>query len=266
MPDADPAETDASGLFRRFDFSTYGRLLDHLAAHGRNVRLCDLADHPWPARFFILRHDVDFCPDAALRMAAFEQSRGIRATYFLLFGGRHYNLLAAEYCGVPARLAAMGHEVGLHYDVASLSPPDAGTQSRERALHAQAELLAVLAGVPVRSIAMHNPSERGEDPFRADPSFLNAYGDRFAREIVYASDSAGAWRDAAVAALSERAPPDRMQMLIHPFFWADRHADREERMRVFTEQRAAELAARAAAARASWARHVGVREHDARRP
>lgn len=265
MADVARVGTEALELFRRFDYATYGRLLTRLAEDRRNVRLGDLADAPWPARFFILRHDIDLCPAAAQRMAEFEQERGLRATYFLLLGGRHYNLLAPEHCGLPARLTALGHEVGLHYDVAALAPPEAGPQLRERTLRAQAELLATLAGAPVRSIAMHNPSVRGEDPFRSHSGFLNAYADRFAREIAYASDSGGAWRDATVAALSGQAPPARLQLLIHPFFWGEAHADRWGRLSGFAARRAASLAEREAATRAAWTHHAGVREHDARR-
>ena len=131
---------------------------------------------------------------------------------------------------------------------------------------AQADLLALLAGTEVRSIAMHNPSVSGEDPFRTQTGFLNAYSDRFAREIGYASDSCGAWRDQTVAVLTSGALPARMQLLVHPFFWEERHADRWQRLRGFTERRIAAVAEREAATRAAWSVHAGVREHDARLP
>jgi hypothetical protein len=249
---------DAAGLFTRFDYAAYGRLLDLLGSDRRNVRCRDLRDEPWPDRFYLLRHDVDFCPAAAECMAEFEHERGVRATYFLLLSGRHYNLLSPEHCRLPARLAALGHEVGLHYDVAALEPP-------ERALAAQADLLALLAGTEVVSIAMHNPSVSGEDPFTGFAGFLNAYDHRFTREIGYFSDSCGAWRDEAVARLTGVAPPARLQLLIHPFFWGERHADRWERLREFAREQARAISEREAATRAAWANHTGVREHEARR-
>ncbi len=254
--------SDPVALFERFDFDTYGRLLALLESDRRAVRFCDLRDEPWPERFFILRHDVDLTPESALRMAEFERARGTRATYFLLLSGRFYNLQAPEYSRLPARLVELGHEVGLHYNVNALVAPG----GMERALRAQADLLSLLAGTEVHAIAMHNPSSSGADPFRQSAGFLNAYGDRFAREIGYLSDSCGAWRDQAVTALSGTAGPARLQLLIHPFFWGERHADRWQRLDEFVEQRRTAIAARAAATRDAWSAHAGVREHDARRP
>jgi hypothetical protein len=248
----------AAGVFTHFDYASYGRLLDLLGSDRRCVRFRDLRDGDWPERFCLLRHDVDFCPAAAERMARLEHERGVQATYFLLLSGRYYNLLSAEHCRLPGRLVALGHEVGLHYDVTALDPP-------EPALTTQAELLALLAGIDVGAIAMHNPSVSGEDPFRGHPRYLNAYDDRFTREINYFSDSCGAWRDDTIATLAGGAPPARLQLLIHPFFWGERHADRWERLEDFARTQAEAIPARQAVTRAAWSSHAGVREHDARR-
>src|SRR2546425_7236667 len=101
----------------RFDFETYWWILETISRTNRCVRFCDFAASEPAEPFFILRHDVDYSPAAALRLAEEEARRSVFATYFLLAGTRYFNLLAPEHGHVARRLAELGHEVGLHYDV-----------------------------------------------------------------------------------------------------------------------------------------------------
>src|SRR5262245_14684381 len=101
----------------RFDFETYWWIMSHLAQTHRCVRFRDFANGEPADSFVIVRHDVDYSPEAALRLAEQEAERGLFATYFLLVGTRYYNLLAPEHARVARRLVELGHEVGLHYDV-----------------------------------------------------------------------------------------------------------------------------------------------------
>src|SRR5688572_11464273 len=102
-------------MLERFDFDTYGRLLDLLKSGRPNLTFRDFHSGTSPDRFFILRHDVDMSPAAALRMAEWESARGFRATYFVLLTSEWYNLLELRHVGFPRRLVELGHEVGLHY-------------------------------------------------------------------------------------------------------------------------------------------------------
>src|SRR5579862_2794708 len=131
------------------------------------------------APYAILRHDVDYSPESALRLARLESSRGIRATYFLLPGSLYYSLLAPEHVLLARDLAGLGHEVGLHYDMRALHAfPRA---ERPAVLRAQIRLLEALSGTPVRTIAMHqshlHPGPRPEPP----AGILDAYADAFCR-------------------------------------------------------------------------------------
>src|SRR5207249_11420203 len=94
----------------RFDFETYWWILERVAESNRLVRLCDFAAGDPAEPFAILRHDVDYSPGAALRLAEQEAKRGVAATYFLLVGTRYYNLLAPEHAHVPRHLAHSAHE------------------------------------------------------------------------------------------------------------------------------------------------------------
>ncbi|HET7435317.1 MAG TPA: hypothetical protein VFN10_11475 [Thermoanaerobaculia bacterium] len=246
-----------------FDYETYWSLLSRIRRTHRIVRFEELREGDPAEPFCILRHDVDYSPAAALRLAEQESSHGIRATYFLLAGTAYYNLLAPEHAHVAAKLVALGHEVGLHYDVRSFTP--FAREEWPRLLRAQATLLGELAGAAVTSVAMHQPALHGSDPFRgAATGFLNAYDDRFTRDAVYVSDSCRAWRNSGWSMIARGDFPPRLHLCLHPINWSETDRDRNTIFHDVHE----ELMRTTAAARdellAKIACHEAVLEHDAR--
>lgn len=250
-------------MLEHFSYAEYRNLLDALRRERACLSFGDFRDNDPPPRYLILRHDVDFCLEHAMEMARLEAEMGVRATYFLLPSTPHYNLLAPPNVTRPAELASLGHEVGLHYDLAVIE--SLGGDAFDR-LRGQADLLGRLSGQPVRSIAMHNPSLSGEDPFARQDEFVNAYAPAFTREIAYYSDSCGAWRDSAFAALTGEPTelPPRIQLLIHPILWGAEPGDRWRRLAAWHERRQQELRGWVAEVEEIWRNHSGVAEHDRR--
>ncbi|MBN1942441.1 MAG: hypothetical protein JW849_04015 [Phycisphaerae bacterium] len=213
-----------------------------------------------PERFVILRHDVDFSPACALRLAQQEAELGFPATYFFLLTSDLYNLLGRPHRDVPRQIVELGHEVGLHYDV----PVLAEDPSPREALVRQTALLAELSGQPVRSMAMHNPAWNGADPFRDDGEFINAYDPAFTKDIAYYSDSCGAWLDATHATLTSGEIPPRLQLLIHPVYWNHGTGDRRSRLAEWAKQHGGYAEHFLRELEKLWPTHKGVIEHDRR--
>jgi hypothetical protein len=255
--------SDVSGSMRdRFDYETYWWILARLGRTHRCVRFCDFSAGDPPDPSFILRHDIDYSPDAALRLAEQEAERGVFATYFLLVGTRYYNLAAPEHAHVPRRLAELGHEVGLHYDVNSFRAFARGEWSR--LLEAQARLLGELAGTPVASIAMHQPALNGEDPFRDERRFVNAYEPRFVRDATYVSDSCRAWRDSGWAMFASGDVPKRLHLCLHPINWSEQDRDRTAIFQSVHDELCGEIRRAGDDLLAKIAVHSGVLEHERR--
>jgi hypothetical protein len=268
--DAPEKDPPSSMRFRRrdemrdsFDYETYWWIIDRLSRTNRPLRFSDLANGLPSTPFFILRHDVDYSPAAALELAREEARRGINSTYFLLLNGLHYNMLSPEHATLGAELAAMGHEVGLHYDVKFL---EAFPRHKWSGLiRRQATLLGDLSGTPVTAIAMHQPGLNPEDPLRETTEYVNAYDDRFCREMPYFSDSCRAWWDAAWEMLTSGPTPPRLQLALHPINWAERDRDRETIFRSLHFDLARSVISAGNDLLQRITEHPGVLQHTARR-
>jgi hypothetical protein len=246
-----------------FDYETYWWIIERLTRTNRPLRFSDVGSGFPAGRFFILRHDVDYSPAAALVLADQEASRGVRASYFLLLNGDYYNLLSPEHATFGSRLAAMGHEIGLHYDVKFL---DAFPRDRwPELIRTQATLLGELCGVRVTTIAMHQPGLNGEDPLRHNGEYVNAYDDRFCGEMPYFSDSCRAWWNPAWEMLASGVTPPRFQLALHPINWAEHDRDRETIFRSLHANLACRIQSAGEELLQRIAEHRGVLQHQARR-
>lgn len=253
---------DVSSLHDRFDYHTYWELLERLTSTHRALRFADLIGGFPNDTFFILRHDVDYSTRAALTLAEQESKRGIRATYFLLPNSLYYNLLDPAHADVPRLLTALGHEVGLHYDVNLLYrfSPDRWMEI----VRLQISLLEALSGTPVRAIAMHQPGLNGADPLGQLSGFLNAYDDRFFQQMTYISDSCRAWRDSAWHLLASGPLPDHFQLALHPVNWSTEDRDRRTVFHSVHHDLAISIEAAGQALFDQIQRHPAVLEHEAR--
>lgn len=242
-----------SKSFSKFDYKSYGHLLELMSSQNKNLCFSDFPLKTEIERYFILRHDVDFSPEAALAMAKFEASLGIKATYFLLLNSPHYNLLSKDYADFPSKLIALGHDVGLHYDwVAYIALID---KDPIETIRFQLKILSKLTRTKIKSISMHNPSCFDSDPFRNFKEVLNAYDDKFFKKIEYFSDSCGMWRKNTIKTFSQNEIPPKFQLLIHPIFWGNESIDRYEVLDNFNNEQIAKFNHEKDTIKNSWIEH-----------
>jgi hypothetical protein len=150
-----------------------------------------------------------------------------------MLSSAYYNLLAVDHLRAARRLVALGHEIGFHYDTDVLA---AGPEERHaEQIIEQARFLSAVLETPVASVAQHNPSVT---PTRVRvPGYIDAYADRFCKDIAYLSDSRRLW--GAADPFQFFAEHDRAQLLIHPLWWSRENKSRWE---AFSAVRAAAVA------------------------
>ena len=100
-----------------------------------------------------LRHDVDEQPQNALKMAEAEKELGVQATYYFR------KVPKSDHPDVIRKIAAMGHEIGYHYEDLTLSEGDvpAAIASFTRNLEYFRQFY------PVKTVCMHGSSSSKYD-------------------------------------------------------------------------------------------------------
>lgn len=243
-----------------FTLDTYTKLLKYFQ-QTHNYTLFKEYSQSVDQHTMLLRHDIDYSLKHAYEVAKLEAKLGIKSTYFLLFSSPFYNMLDEENIHLAKQIAALGHEIGLHYDVTVISK---GSEKNPSALfEAEINLLSILIDQPIKSIAMHNPSISGEDIFR-ETDYINTYSEEFVKDMGYFSDSCMAWRNNFIDHLDKNSFPKKIQLLIHPILWTEAELGRYEKLDHFFEKQMTETENMINISREIWKNHSGVKEHDER--
>jgi len=201
----------------------------------------DVMREPGTGASVMLRHDVDLRPDHAVRTAELEHGLGIRGTYYFRIVPESFDREAIR------RIAALGHEIGYHYEDLTLEHGD-----RDRALVSFARNLERLRAVaPVTTACMHgSPATRWDNrDMWKGPEDLRAYGligepylDLDFTRVGYLTDTGRSWDGAAfsvrdkvahalvprlrsttevAAAFVARRLPPSLMINVHPQRWTD---------------------------------------------
>ena len=231
-----------------FTFDEYGRLLDAVGESGYDaVTVREYLERDLlPARFVVLRHDVDRKAENAAKMAEAEAEREIAATYY--FRTSTFDPDLARW------IESLGHEVGYHYEDYVRADGDL------RAAHARfgENLRELRETVDVDTVCMHgNPlsphdnrdmwTDAGAPGFAAYDLLGEAYLSMDFTDVTYFSDTGRTWRDGplkikdhtmgegskSVTAettgdlidLFERREVSRACVLAHPNRWADSYPE-----------------------------------------
>lgn len=211
-----------------FTLAGYRTLLENLLGAGYDVRGYANADPA--ARHLILRHDLDMSLQAAEPVAQIEAELGVKGHYFVLLRTEMYNPFSGAARESLDAIRGHGHAVGLHLD-ASLYPDDPAALDDAAARECVA--LEAATGAPVEVISFHRPAKALVGYERPLAERRHAYEPRFVEDMGYVSDSRGAWHHGHPLEHPAVAGGWGLQLLTHPVWWAQEHADATTRARNF---------------------------------
>ncbi len=209
----------------QFTYDTYEGLL-------RRLKRNDYTFGDYEAsgdRTVILRHDVDWSPQKALRMAELEADLGISATYFFLLTSPLYNALYEEDRTCIEKIAALGHDVGLHFSTHQYWTKEPRVETIVTAIRRERRILSEAFDDIIEAVSFHIPPDWILR--RRFDEFTSTYEPRFFEDIAYRGDSNQRWREDHPL---EPTISDRVQILVHPGLWGEDDATFEERL--VTEQ------------------------------
>lgn len=175
---------------------------------------------PSAGKLVLWRHDVEFSPYTALRMAEIEADLGVKATYFFQLHSEFYNVLEKEVSRIVKQVQAMGHDIGLHFDSHYFNI--ASEDRLADCLAMDASYFNSVLGLKIRAFSFHNTT-----PFilaceQAEyAGLINVYSRKIKREFVYCADSTGFWRYERLEDVLNNPATHRLQVLTHDAMWSD---------------------------------------------
>lgn len=199
-----------------FTYSAYRELLSLLKAE--QYRFCGYFDYEGSDKRVILRHDIDYSVERAVKMAELEHNEGVKSTYFVLLRTDFYNPASRRIQDMLRQIHALGHEVGLHFDEVAHS--GCAPEDLPRLIQQEADLLGDLCGLPIRCFSMHRPNQLTLAKDLKVEGLVNSYGQEFFRNFKYLSDSRRNWREPVVDII-QSGEYNQLHILTHAFWYGE---------------------------------------------
>ena len=205
-----------------FTYDAYINLIEEIQKSGYTItdyHKCQDIKYPC-----ILRHDIDYSMERAVRFARLEAGLGISSTYFVLVSGDFYNVLSRAVRECLKEILDCGHEIGLHFDETAYGREEsknAGRGGMIRQILYEKELLEQSCGQRVSVVSMHRPSRETLEADLHIPRMINSYSKQFFSEFKYVSDSRMRWREDVERYIREKQYP-KMHILTHAFWYSEK--------------------------------------------
>jgi hypothetical protein len=164
------------------------------------------------------RHDIDFSMQLALEMAQLENEVGIKSTYFILLHSEFYNLLDAADAKCVEQIIALGHSIGLHFDIHFYNVKE--QDQLNEYLLVEKNLLEKTFHQAIKTFSFHKNNEftmNCQEEYYA--GMVNTYASVFQKDFGYASDSNGYWRFERLYDFLTTTKHQYIQVLTHPEWW-----------------------------------------------
>lgn len=172
-------------------------------------------------RACLLRHDVDFSPHRALKIALIESNIGVYSTYFVYVHSNFYNLFESENVSIFRKIFELGHQIGLHFDphFYKLQPDDFSGITKW--MNYEKHMLEEILDLQIFAFSLHMPGINGWENFNYDffVGMVNTYGKRIQGNFFYCSDSNGYWRFSRLYEVLEKGEYEKLHILTHPELW-----------------------------------------------
>ena len=177
-----------------FKFKSYENCLSF--AVDENYKFVNLSNvFETDDKSILLRHDIDFSLDHALKFAEIEKSLNIQATYFVRTHCRYYNALSYSSKEILNKLESMGHIIGLHFE------EDYYTEENlYESMQLEKTILDSLLHNPIKHIAPHEPTRTNRMEYDINRLAevgidFQAYDKKILEKYKYISDSSGKFKD-----------------------------------------------------------------------
>ena len=176
-------------------------------------------------RELIIRHDIDVDLDKAHRLALIENKHNIRTTYLIMLRSPFYNIFDRSNSDYIRGILDLGHQIGLHFDVAYYGLND--MENVIKNVDAEVQILKDYFNTGIFAVSFHRPSQSIlQTDIKLNNGLINTYDRNFTKKFKYISDSRRMWKDGCLCTFFDKAgieyPAPSIQALIHPIWWDEK--------------------------------------------
>lgn len=168
----------------------------------------------------IWRHDVEFSPAQALKMAKIEHDLGVKTTYFFQTHSENYNIYEKHFSDILQEIRSLGHHIGLHFD--SHYWCVSNEEELDRCIKIDTDYLNKVFNIDIETFSFHNttPFVLSCEEYRYG-GLINTYAKIFKEKYQYCADSTGYWRYEVLDEVLKAPNTQHLQVLIHDAMWSD---------------------------------------------
>lgn len=204
-----------------FTYNHYEETLSEIQKSHRFSNFLNCSDND-----VILRHDIDFSLESALRMAEIEHNLGIQSTFFILFQSEFYNPFSPSSISLIKKILKMGHFLGLHFDETITSEKNI---DQLKIIQNEITTMENHYDTLIKTVSAHNPSINKNTSLKLPENIVNVYSEQFIKNRKYLSDSVQNWREGCFC--KHFKMHKKMHILIHPIWWTKDGKHRTEIMK-----------------------------------
>lgn len=197
----------------KFTYAGYEELVMELKKH--EYAFCSYENYCRNSNCVIMRHDIDYNLEQAVRLAELENRLGISSTYFVLLSSDFYNPASASSYKQLHQILDLGHTIGLHFDETAYSYDQFGI---DYYIKKEARVLSDLTDTDIRTFSLHRPNKRFLETELKIDALINSYGTEFFSGFKYLSDSRRRWREPVLDIIASEQFR-RLHILTHAFWY-----------------------------------------------
>ena len=228
-----------------FSYIEYENIISLVKMNLPIMDFSDITDET--EKFCVLRHDIEFSIDRALKIAEIEKSLGISSTYTVQLRNNTYNALSQKNIDIIRKINNMGHKIGLHQN-----PPMMNDEKLIKYILKDIETLEHYYGFKVDRYAFHRCGSNPEilKRYVEIPNKINCYDKKFFHyfkgdtpkklRVYYLADSNHKWKYGYPIELNFNKV-NKIQLLTHPYSWTEDGFDNYSNYLTLIRERKVEL-------------------------
>jgi hypothetical protein len=228
-----------------FSYIEYENIISLVKMNLPIMDFSDITDET--EKFCVLRHDIEFSIDRALKIAEIEKSLGISSTYTVQLRNNTYNALSQKNIDIIRKINNMGHKIGLHQN-----PPMMNDEKLIKYILKDIETLEHYYGFEVDRYAFHRCGSNPEilKRYVEIPNKINCYDKKFFHyfkgntpkklRVYYIADSNHKWKYGYPIELNFNKV-NKIQLLTHPYSWTEDGFDNYSNYLTLIRERKVEL-------------------------